>query len=215
MRVRGKEDHTKMDIFKTLTSNAVPLNRNNIDTDQIIPARFLKGTQKTGLGEKLFHDWRYLPDGKPNPDFPLNRPQYVGARILVAADNFGCGSSREHAPWALKDYGFQAIIAISFADIFKNNAAKNHLLPVALPEDTVMTLLSRIEEKEPNLRITIDLQHQTVHIPNLGEFAFEIDSYRKECLLKGLDDIGYTLSRLPEIEAYERKIQADPYAVSR
>jgi 3-isopropylmalate/(R)-2-methylmalate dehydratase small subunit len=185
----------------TVTSTCVPLNRNNVDTDQIIPARFLKGTTKTGLGATLFHDWRYDAQGQPRPDFVLNDTRYGGS-ILVAAHNFGCGSSREHAPWALKDYGFRAIIAISFADIFRNNALKNQLLAVALPEEAVMALLEAID-KNPGLSVTVDLPNQAVHIQEQPEQRFEVDPYRKKCLVEGLDDIGYTLHHLSEIEAYE------------
>jgi 3-isopropylmalate/(R)-2-methylmalate dehydratase small subunit len=186
----------------TVTSTCVPLNRNNVDTDQIIPARFLKGTTKTGLGQKLFYDWRYNDQEQPLPDFALNNTRYSGA-ILMAAHNFGCGSSREHAPWALKDYGFQAIIAVSFADIFCNNALKNQVLTVALPEPVVMALFEAIEQ-DPSLKVTIDLSRQTVTIPGQPEQRFDVDPYRKKCLLEGLDDIGYTLQYLPQIEAYEK-----------
>lgn len=186
----------------TITSRCVPLNRNNVDTDQIIPARFLKGTSKAGLGEKLFYDLRYLEDGSPNPEFPINQSQYSGS-ILVSANNFGCGSSREHAPWALKDYGFQAIIASSFADIFRNNSLKNQVLTIILPESVVLNLLESIE-RNPSLEVSIDLPSQTVKIPGQVDQRFEIDPYRKKCLLEGLDDIGYTLSQLTSIEQYER-----------
>lgn len=185
----------------TLQSTCVPLNQNNVDTDQIIPARFLKGTTKTGLGQKLFYDWRYLENGEPTPQFALNNPRFSGS-ILVAAHNFGCGSSREHAPWALKDYGFQAILAVSFADIFRNNSLKNQVLTIALPEPTIMTLLASIEQ-DPSLTVSIDLAHQTVQLPGQAEHRFDIDPYRKQCLLEGLDDIGYTLSRQKAIEAFE------------
>ena len=184
-----------------ITSTCVPLNQNNVDTDQIIPARFLKGTTKTGLGKNLFNDWRYLPSGEPNPDFPLNDARYQGS-ILVAAHNFGCGSSREHAPWALKDYGFSVILAISFADIFRNNSLKNQLLTIALPENVVMDLLSAIESN-PALKLTVDLTQQSVSIPGQASQTFQIDPYRKKCLLEGLDDIGYTMQFMPEIQAYE------------
>ncbi len=187
----------------TIQSTAVPLNRNNVDTDQIIPARFLKGTTKAGLGEKLFFDWRYLEDGSPNPAFALNNPRFSGS-VLVAAHNFGCGSSREHAPWALKDYGFQVILAISFADIFRNNSLKNQLLPIPLPESVILKLLDDIEAN-PSLTVTVDLPRQAVQIPNQPEQRFEVDPYRKKCLMEGLDDIGYTLSHLAEIEAYEAR----------
>lgn len=190
-----------MNKITTITSRCIPLNRNNVDTDQIIPARFLKGTSKTGLGEKLFYDWRYLESGSPNPEFPLNNPRYSGS-ILVSANNFGCGSSREHAPWALKDYGFQAIIAISFADIFRNNSLKNQLLTIILPEPVVMKLLDDIEQN-PELQVKIDLPSQTVQLPNQPDQHFDVDPYRKKCLMEGLDDVGYTLSHLQEIEKYE------------
>lgn len=187
--------------ISTVQSSCIPLNRNNVDTDQIIPARFLKGTTKTGLGQKLFFDWRYLEDGSPNPEFTLNNPKYAGS-VLVAAHNFGCGSSREHAPWALKDYGFQVILAISFADIFRNNSLKNQLLTIALPEAVIMGLLDSIEA-DPSLQIQVDLPSQMVKIPGQPDQKFDIDPYRKQCLLEGLDDIGYTLSHLSDIEAYE------------
>lgn len=193
-----------MNKITTITSRCIPLNRNNVDTDQIIPARFLKGTSKAGLGEKLFYDWRYLEDGSPNPEFALNQPRYGGS-ILVSVHNFGCGSSREHAPWALKDYGFQAVIAISFADIFRNNSLKNQLLPVILPEAVVLKLLDDIE-RDPALEVTIDLPNQTIKLPNQPDQRFEVDSYRKKCLMEGLDDIGYTLSRLDAIENYEKAL---------
>ncbi|MCE3236181.1 MAG: leuD [Vampirovibrio sp.] len=184
-----------------ISSTCVPLNRNNVDTDQIIPARFLKGTTKAGLGEKLFYDWRYLEDGSPNPEFVLNNPRYSGS-VLVAAHNFGCGSSREHAPWALKDYGFQVILAISFADIFRNNSLKNQLLPIPLPEPVMLKLLDDIE-RDPSLTVTVDLPNQTVKIPGQPEQHFDVDPYRKQCLLEGLDDVGYTLSHVADIERYE------------
>lgn len=184
-----------------ISSTCVPLNRNNVDTDQIIPARFLKGTTKVGLGEKLFYDWRYLEDGSPNPEFVLNNPRYSGS-VLVAAHNFGCGSSREHAPWALKDYGFQVILAISFADIFRNNSLKNQLLPIPLPEPVMLKLLDDIE-RDPSLTVTVDLPNQTVKIPGQPEQRFDVDPYRKQCLLEGLDDVGYTLSHVADIERYE------------
>lgn len=187
--------------ISTVQSTCVPLNLNNVDTDQIIPARFLKGTTKAGLGEKLFFDWRYLENGQPNPEFALNNPRFSGS-VLVAAHNFGCGSSREHAPWALKDYGFQVILAVSFADIFRNNSLKNQLLTIPLPEPVIMRLLEAIESN-PALQVTIDLPSQTVRIPGQPDQKFEIDPYRKQCLLEGLDDIGYSLSHLSEIERYE------------
>jgi 3-isopropylmalate/(R)-2-methylmalate dehydratase small subunit len=191
--------------FNKLTARCVPLNQSNVDTDQVIPARFLKGTEKTGLGKNLFNDLRYLSDGSPNPEFVLNQPRFSQSKILVAAHNFGCGSSREHAPWAIKDYGFKAILAISFADIFKNNALKNNLLPVSLSEPVILALLEAVE-KDPALEVTIDLAEQKVFIPNQPIQSFEIDTFRKKCLLEGLDDIGYTLGHTTEIEAYEKRM---------
>jgi 3-isopropylmalate/(R)-2-methylmalate dehydratase small subunit len=188
--------------FTVLTERCVPLRRDHVDTDQVIPARFLKGTSKSGLGEKLFHDWRYLPDGSPNPEFELNRPQFAGAKILIAGHNFGCGSSREHAPWALKDYGFDVVLAVSFADIFKNNAMKNRVLPVALPEATILSLMGRVEA-EPSLQVTVDLPAQTVTLPDGASYGFDINPFWKRCLVEGVDEIGYTLSRLKHIEAFE------------
>ncbi|MEB3286636.1 MAG: 3-isopropylmalate dehydratase small subunit [Vampirovibrionales bacterium] len=196
--------------FTTLTARCAPMNLNNIDTDQIIPARFLKGTSKVGLGDKLFHDWRYDASGNPRPEFALNQPQYKGAEVLVAPHNLGCGSSREHAPWAIKDFGFKAMIAISFADIFKNNSLKNQLLPIALPEPVVLKLLSDIEA-DATLSVSIDLPAQTVSIPNQGAFPFSIDPYRKKCLVDDLDDIGFTLSYLDTIKAFETTHEA--YAI--
>jgi 3-isopropylmalate/(R)-2-methylmalate dehydratase small subunit len=193
----------------SLTGTCVPLNRNNIDTDQIIPARFLKGTTKTGLGKRLFQDWRYEGDNDtPIPEFILNDTRY-GGPILVAAHNFGCGSSREHAPWALKDYGFQAVLAISFADIFRNNALKNGLLTIALPELVIMQLLADVEAM-PSLTVVIDLPSQNVTLPNQPAQPFTMDPYRKQCLLEGLDDIGYALSRAGDIDAYEKRYELLP-----
>jgi len=188
----------------TIAGTCVPLNRNNIDTDQIIPARFLKGTSKVGLGKNLFQDWRYDDNGHPIADFVLNDATYTGP-ILVAAHNFGCGSSREHAPWALKDYGFKAIIAISFADIFCNNALKNGLLTIALTEEVVLKLLQDIIQN-PGLSVTVNLEKEQVDIPGQAAQSFTIDPYRKECLLEGLDDIGYALSHGDAIAAYEKAL---------
>lgn len=188
--------------FTVLQAAAVPLRQENIDTDQVIPARFLKGTSKTGLGASLFYDLRFDNAEQPVPGFPLNQPQYQGANILLAGDNFGCGSSREHAPWALTDYGFKAIIAPSFADIFKNNALKNQLLPVALPVSVVESLMQAVE-LNPSLTITVDLPNQQVTAPGLEPVLFDIESFRKQCLLEGLDDIGYTLQHADKITAYE------------
>lgn len=188
-------------VISTIRSTCVPLNHNNVDTDQIIPARYLKGTTKTGLGEKLFYDLRYEQDGSLKSAFPLNNPRYSGT-ILVAANNFGCGSSREHAPWALKDYGFQVILAISFADIFRNNSLKNQLLPVALPEPIILTLLEAIEAT-PSLEVSIDLPAQLVNIPGQAPQRFEVDPYRRQCLVEGLDDIAYSLKHQEAIQRYE------------
>lgn len=198
--------------ISVLNGACIPLNKNNIDTDQIIPARFLKGTSKVGLGKNLFNDWRYLEDGTNNPSFELNQPQYQGAKFLVAPHNFGCGSSREHAPWALKDYGFQAIFAISFADIFKNNALKNQVMPIILPEPVILALLAQVES-QPNFEVTVDLPNQHVSFGDSQQTAlqssvpFEVDPYRKTCLMEGLDDIGYTLSHLERIQQFEKQFQ--------
>jgi 3-isopropylmalate/(R)-2-methylmalate dehydratase small subunit len=188
--------------FTTLTSRVLPLPIDNIDTDQIIPARFLKTTDKTGLGANLFADWRYCPDGSPNPDFVLNQPQYQGARILLAGDNFGCGSSREHAPWALVGAGFQAVLSTSFADIFRNNALKNGLLPILLDKKTHQELFDLFIEI-PQAQLTIDLAAQTVLTPAGETVHFPIDSFAKTCLLKGVDQLGYLLSFEKQIAAYE------------
>jgi 3-isopropylmalate/(R)-2-methylmalate dehydratase small subunit len=182
----------------TILSKTVVLPIENIDTDQIIPARFLKTVSKEGLGESLFCDWRYRPDGTPNPDFPLNKPEASGAQILVAGDNFGCGSSREHAPWALTQYGFRAIISTSFADIFRGNALKNGLLPVIVPADAHAELL-----KSPGATVKIDLESQTVTLPSGRTVQFPIDSFAKQCLLAGVDELGYMLKQEPAIAAYE------------
>ena len=184
----------------TIESKTVALPIENIDTDQIIPARFLKTTSMEGLGENLFLDWRYLPDGSPNPDFALNKPSAKGAEILLAGDNFGCGSSREHAPWALKQYGFKAIISTSFADIFKGNALKNGLLPIIMPPDIHAELL-----KWPGIVLKIDLATQTVTLPGGRTVEFPIDPFAKQCLIEGVDELGYMLNQQPAIAAYEAK----------
>lgn len=191
-----------MEGFKTLTATCMPFYKDDIDTDQIIPARFLTGTTKESLGTKLFYDWRYDDAGQVKADSLFEAPTYRGSRILVGGHNFGCGSSREHAPWSLKDYGFRAIIAVSFADIFYNNALKNFLLPVPLPQEVVKTLAQRVEAN-PSLEVTLDLAAQEVQIPEQGVFRFEINGFRKKCLMEGLDDIAYVLSYRPQIEAYE------------
>ena len=197
-----------------------PLDRANVDTDQIIPKQFLKSIKRTGFGPNLFDEWRYLDEGFPgqdnsqrpkNEDFVLNQPRYQGASILLPRRNFGCGSSREHAPWALMDFGFKAIIAPSFADIFYNNCFKNGLLPIVLSEDNVEALFRAVEGKE-GFRITIDLEQQQV-IPETGEpLSFEIDEFRKHCLLNGLDEIGLTLNEADTIRAYEeRRAEREPW----
>ena len=191
-----------MNPFITLNATAVPLRAENVDTDQIIPARFLTAVTKAGMGQGLFAAWRYLPDGSLNPDFVLNRPEYAGAQILIAGKNFGSGSSREHAVWALTDFGFRAVIAPSFADIFYNNALKNGLLPIPLPESVVSMLMDSVEE-DPSLAFFIDLPNQTLTLPDGQQYTFEIDPYRKQCLMEGLDDLGYLLANLAAIEAYE------------
>ncbi len=188
--------------FTTLTSKIVPLPNENIDTDQIIPARFLKGTDKAGLGDNLFADWRYNEDGTPKPDFVLNRPEMQGRQILLAGDNFGCGSSREHAPWALLAWGFRAVISTSFADIFRNNSLKNGLLPVVVDATTHRELLHLVEQ-EPATEVTIDLAAQTLALPDGRVVEFPIDSFSKQCLLEGVDQLGYLLKQMPHIEAYE------------
>lgn len=197
-----------MQPFQTLTATAAKLDQVNVDTDQIIPKQFLKKIERTGFGIHLFHDWRFLDDAgqKINPDFILNHSRYQGAQILVAGDNFGCGSSREHAPWALLDYGFRSIIAPSFADIFYNNCAKNGILLVALPEASVQQLFTEIEENV-GCELTVDLPNQKVQSPKGLEFSFEIDPFVKHRLLNGLDDIGWTLQYQSEIESFESNYQ--------
>ncbi len=193
-----------MNAFTTLISRVVMLPRADIDTDQIIPARFLKTTTKVGLGQQLFADWRYLPDGAPRPDFPLNDPKNQGAQILLAGDNFGCGSSREHAPWALTDYGFRAIISTSFADIFRSNSLKNGLLPVIVDQETHARLRDWCIEV-PNLELAIDLVRQQLILPDGALVNFQIDPFAKNCLVNGLDELGYLMGFVEQIEAYERK----------
>lgn len=191
-----------MEPVKKLTATAVPLRAENVDTDQIIPARYLTAVTKAGMGDGLFSSWRYNPDGSPKPDFVLNNPEYAGGEILIAGRNFGSGSSREHAVWALTEYGFRSVITPGFADIFYNNSLKNGLLPVALPEETVNMLLDLVEE-EPDTRITVDLVSQTVTLPDGQQLGFEIDPFRKICLLEGVDDLGYIMKKADEITAHE------------
>jgi 3-isopropylmalate/(R)-2-methylmalate dehydratase small subunit len=191
-----------MQPFTTLTSKIIPLPVRNIDTDQIIPARYLKVTDKAGLAEGLFHDWRYLSDGRPNPDFVLNQPRYASASAILAGDNFGCGSSREHAPWALTGWGIRAVISTSFADIFRNNALKNGLLPVAVDENAHRTLFDWTEEM-PEALITIDLVRQQVMLPDESSIGFTIEPFARKCLLEGVDQLGYIQSFEAQISAYE------------
>jgi 3-isopropylmalate/(R)-2-methylmalate dehydratase small subunit len=188
--------------FTTLVSRVVTLPVNDIDTDQIIPARFLKATDKNGLGEHLFADWRYNADGSPKPDFVLNMPESRGVQILLAGDNFGCGSSREHAPWALTGFGFRAIISTSFADIFRNNALKNGVLPIVVDTQTQRRLFDLVEES-PQAELAIDLALQTLTLSNGYTVSFPIDGFSKTCLLQGVDELGYLQSFEKQIAAYE------------
>ena len=190
--------------FTTLRSRAVVLPVNDIDTDQIIPARFLKVTDKAGLGQALFSDWRYQGDGKPRPEFVLNQPAAQGAAVLVAGDNFGCGSSREHAPWALAGFGFRAVIATSFADIFRNNALKNGLLPVVVTPEVHAEILRRLE-KEPEAELAIDLAAQTLTLPDGRAVSFPVDPFSRTCLLQGVDELGYLLRFESQIAGFERR----------
>jgi len=190
--------------FVSLHAVAIPLDRNNVDTDAVIPARFLKTVKRTGLGAGLFHAWRFHEDGTERPDFPLNRPPYRSGNILVTGENFGCGSSREHAVWALLDFGIRAVIAPSFSDIFAGNSLKNGLLPVSLPPAEVRALLDRVSES-PGARIVVDLPSQTVTGPDGAVHRFEIGAFARECLLNGLDEIALTLRREAEIADYERR----------
>ncbi|WP_242395013.1 3-isopropylmalate dehydratase small subunit [Anaeromyxobacter oryzisoli] len=189
-----------MEPIKFIETKTVVLPRENVDTDQIIPARFLKVTDKKGLGKVLFCDWRYEAGGAPKPDFVLNRPEAAGCRVLVAGDNFGCGSSREHAPWALVDYGFQAVVSTRIADIFRNNALKNGLLPVVLDPESVRKLLAA-----PGAQVRIDVAAQTVGLPDGSSAKFPIDAFSKYCLLNGVDELGFLLDQEASIAAYEAK----------
>jgi 3-isopropylmalate/(R)-2-methylmalate dehydratase small subunit len=206
--------------FTQHTGIAAPLDRANVDTDMIIPKQFLKSIKRAGFGPNLFDELRYLDEGQPdqdcagrplNPDFVLNQSRYQGTSVLLARENFGCGSSREHAPWALDDFGIRAIIAPSFADIFYNNCFKNGLLPIVLPEAQVDQLFKEVEATE-GYQLTVDLERQVVVTPSGEEFAFEVDNFRRHCLLNGLDDIGLTLQHADEIKAYEaRRRQEAPW----
>jgi len=189
-----------MNPMNHIRSRTVALPQRNIDTDQIIPARFLKVTDKVGLGQKLFCDWRYLQDGSPNPEFVLNQPAAAGAHILVAGDNFGCGSSREHAPWALVDFGFQAVVSTSIADIFRNNALKNGLLPIVVSPDIHAQLL-----EEPGVQLEIRLDEQVLVFPSGQRVAFEIDKFSRHCLMHGVDELGFLLGCNSQISAFEAR----------
>lgn len=197
-----------MDKFTTLTGVAAPLPLINIDTDMIIPKQFLKTIARTGLGKNLFDEMRYDETGAENPEFVLNKPAYRNAQILVTGDNFGCGSSREHAPWALLDFGIRCVIATSFADIFYNNCFKNGILPIVLPQAEVDKLMDDAE-RGANAVVTIDLENQVIKGPDGGEVAFEVDAFRRHCLLNGLDDIGLTLEKESAIDAFEARQKAE------
>ena len=197
-----------MEKFDKLTGIAAPLDIINVDTDMIIPKQFLKTIQRSGLGKNLFDEMRYDDDGKEIPEFVLNKPQYRETEILVAGDNFGCGSSREHAPWAIKDFGIRCVIAPSFADIFYNNCFKNGILPIALPQEQV-DLLMKDAEKGSNARIEVDLEAQTITSSDGDVFSFEVDSFKKHCLLNGLDDIGLTMEKASSIDTFEASAGAE------
>lgn len=191
-----------MEPFTTLTSGVIPLPNNDVDTDQIIPARYLKVTDKAGLAEGLFAGWRYLPDGQPRPEFPLNQEKYQGCQVLLAGDNFGCGSSREHAPWALAEWGIRAVISTSFADIFRQNSLKNSLLPVIVPADVHKELFVLVE-RDPEMTLAVDLAGQKLEMPGGRAVEFPIDPFSRQCLLDGVDELGYILQQLPAIEEFE------------
>jgi 3-isopropylmalate/(R)-2-methylmalate dehydratase small subunit len=205
-----------MQKFSVLDGLVMPLDRANVDTDAIIPKQFLKSIKRSGFGPNAFDEWRYLDHGEPgmdnskrplNPDFVMNQPRYQGAQILLARENFGCGSSREHAPWALEDYGFRAIIAPSFADIFFNNCFKNGLLPIRLAAEQVDALFGAVEAT-PGYRLKVDLEQQSITAPDGTVYGFEVEAFRKHCLLNGLDDIGLTLRHVDEIKAFEARHRA-------
>jgi 3-isopropylmalate/(R)-2-methylmalate dehydratase small subunit len=200
-----------MDKFTVLTGVAAPLRIVNVDTDMIIPKQYLKTIKRTGLGAGLFAEMRFREDGSENPDFVLNKPAYRGAKILVAGDNFGCGSSREHAPWALLDFGIRCVISTSFADIFYNNCFKNGILPITVsPED--LEKLFDDADRGANATLTVDLESQEIRGPDGGTIRFDLDPFRKHCLLNGLDDIGLTLEKAPAIESFEKKLATRPWA---
>ncbi|WP_375573342.1 3-isopropylmalate dehydratase small subunit [Ahrensia marina] len=197
-----------MEKFTTLTSVAAPMPVINVDTDMIIPKQFLKTIKRTGLGKSLFYEMRYNEDGSENTDFVLNKAAYRGANILVAGDNFGCGSSREHAPWALLDYGIRCVISTSFADIFYNNCFKNGILPIVVSSDELDALMDDAQ-RGSNATLSVDLENQTIKGPDGGTISFEIDAFRKHCLMNGLDDIGLTMEKAPHIDSFEGKMDAD------
>jgi 3-isopropylmalate/(R)-2-methylmalate dehydratase small subunit len=191
-----------MEKFTAFTSRLAPLPIDNVDTDQIIPARFLKTISKTGLGDQLFYDWRYDAEGNPKLEFLINRPEGRAAQILLAGDNFGCCSSREHAPWALTQYGFRAVISTSFADIFRGNSLKNSLLPIVVPPDAHKALFAAVE-KDPAATVRVDLAKQELTLPDGSTVQFPIDEFAKQCLLQGVDELGYILQQSDAIQAYE------------
>lgn len=199
-----------MEKFNKLSGIAAPLNMINVDTDMIIPKQFLKTIQRSGLGKNLFDEMRFTPDGVEIESFVLNQPAYRNAEILVAGDNFGCGSSREHAPWALLDFGIRCIIAPSFADIFYNNCFKNGILPIVLPQAEVDRLMDDAE-RGANAVVSIDLESQKITGPDGGEIAFEVDAFRKQCLMEGVDDIGLTLKKAASIDSYEADLETQPW----
>jgi 3-isopropylmalate/(R)-2-methylmalate dehydratase small subunit len=205
---RQNQEFIHMDKFEKVTGIAAPMPLVNIDTDMIIPKQFLKTIKRSGLGVSLFQEMRYDQDGNENPDFVLNKAQYRDAEILVAGDNFGCGSSREHAPWAIKDFGIRCVIAPSFADIFYNNCFKNGILPIVLPQE-VVDVLMKDAEKGANARMTVDLEAQTVTTSDGETFAFEIDAFKRHCLLEGLDDIGLTMANEAAIDSYEARVSQE------
>jgi 3-isopropylmalate/(R)-2-methylmalate dehydratase small subunit len=190
-----------MEPIQSITSRTVVLPRTDIDTDQIIPARFLRTTSREGLGKQLFADWRYLPDGAPNPDFELNKPSAQGCKVLVGGHNFGCGSSREHAPWALLDHGIRAVVSSEFADIFRSNALKNGLVPVVVDDTTLQWLIAN-----PGVEVTVDLATSTLRLPGGKSVPFPIEPFARYCLMQGVDQLGYLLSKNAEITAYEKRV---------
>ncbi len=197
-----------MEAYKNHQSIAALMNRNNVDTDQIVPKQFLKKVERTGFGAHLFHDWRFNADGSDNPEFELNKPAFKDARILVTGDNFGCGSSREHAPWAIADYGFNTIISTSFADIFYNNCFKNSILPLVVDAAKLQALMGEVAADE-GVQFVVDLENQTVSTPAGNDFDFEVEAFRKHNMMAGLDDIGLSLKHEDKISAYEEKQKQD------